>query len=546
MKTKARNRKGPEELLLAAPFLFGLYFPWTAAIAVLFLLGVLLLQYRKGELRLAASPFLLAAVSIVFFQALGALWGVDRGMAWIGTLQFLPLPLFVIALEQVKAEDRALLLRNIPSAAACMVLLSLLLSSIPAFSSWFLTDGRLSGFFQYPNTFALYLLAGIVLLLFGEYPERKRLILLVILFAGVALSRSRAVLVLLFFVLVYYTLRKGPRKKRLAAAGAAAVLLTGAVWYLTRSGTSLSTFYGRILYMQDVLPVIGEHPLGLGYLGYYWLQGSFQTGVYTNVHVHNDFLQLLADTGWIPAGLCIWAMIRSLRRAGDREPRLCLAAVICLHSLFDFDLQFPAVTFLLLTALDTEMPGKRLKKTAVIPLSAGVLAAFSLWLGTASFLQYTGNTEAATRLYPNYTTALVQRLPYTESTEQAALTERILKLNRSAAPAWDAKAQASFYEGRLKDAAEEKRTALGLRKYDQEEYVEYLKLLKDCWEISMRRGNVQDASDFLNRMAEVPDIMRETMEQTSALGTRIRDQASLRMPEEYKKWISEKRGFNSY
>ena len=547
MKTKTKRRAESEWLLLLSPFLFGLYFPWTAAIAVLFLLGILLADYRRGELRVSASPLLLATAGIVLFHALGALWGTDRGMAWIGALQFLPLPLFVLALEQREAEERLSLLRNVPAAAASMTLLSLLLSRIPALSAWFLTDGRLSGFFQYPNTFALYLLAGIVLLLFGKYPERKTLIQLAILFVGIVLSQSRAVLVLLFLLLVYYALRKGQKKMRWIAGGTAALLLPGAVWYLIHGEGSLSTYYGRLLYAQDVLPVIAKHPLGLGYLGYSWLQGSFQTGVYTTVHIHNDLLQILADTGWIPAGLCLWALIRSLRRDKSRELRTLLAAVICLHSLFDFNLQYPAIAFLFLTALDSEAPGKPLKQgKAAVSLLAGLMAAFSLWLGTASFLQYTGNTAAAIRVYPNYTTALVQRLPYAESPEREELTVRILKLNRSAAPAWDAKAEASFHAGRLQDAADEKNTALSLRKYDQGEYVEYMELLKDCWELSARRGDMQGAAAFLERMAEVPDMMRQTMEQTSALGRMIRDQASLRVPDEYQKWISEKRGFNSY
>ena len=62
----------------------------------------------------------------------------------------------------------------------------------------------------------------------------------------------------------------------------------------------------------------------------------------------------------------------------------------------------------------------------------------------------------------------------------------------------------------------------------------------------MRRGDTQGAAQFLERMAEVPEMMQQTMEQTSALGMMIRDQAALKMPDQYKKWISEKKGFNSY
>ncbi len=535
------NRKGLEGLLLFSPFLLGLYFPWTAALAVLFLLVLLSGCAGKGKLRVSAGPLLAAAAAVVLFHALGALWGTDRGMALIGALQFLPLPLFVLALEQLEPGERTGLLRKVPVSAACMTLLSLLLSLIPALGPRFLTAGRLSGFFQYPNSFALYLFAGVILLFLGNYPEKQRIPLLLVLLGGIALSRSRGVLGLLFLFLVYIALRKGRKQIRAAAAFLAAALLIGGLWYLRRGGAGFSTFYGRLLYARDALPVIARHPLGLGYLGWYWRQGSFQTGVYTTLHIHNELLQLLADVGWIPAVLCLWALIRSLRKGGERELRLCLAAAICLHSLFDFDLQYPAIAFLLLTALDAEEPGKQLRrKNPAVPVIAGLLAAFSVWLGTAAYLQYSGDAAAAAKLYPGYTTALVQSLPYAEGDEQAELAERVLRLNRSAAPAWNAKAQASFYAGNLEQAVEEKSTALGLSRYDQATYVEYLELLKNCCDISLRRGDRVSAARFLRLMQAVPEMMRETLDGTSALGRKISDRPALKMPEQYRKWIFEK------
>lgn len=41
-----------------------------------------------------------------------------------------------------------------------------------------------------------------------------------------------------------------------------------------------STFVGRLLYYYDALPVIRKNPFGLGYMGYYYIQQSIQTGVY--------------------------------------------------------------------------------------------------------------------------------------------------------------------------------------------------------------------------------------------------------------------------
>ena len=44
-----------------------------------------------------------------------------------------------------------------------MTVLSGGLSLIPPLNGFFTVNSRLAGFFQYPNTFALYLLAGIIL-----------------------------------------------------------------------------------------------------------------------------------------------------------------------------------------------------------------------------------------------------------------------------------------------------------------------------------------------------------------------------------------------
>ena len=53
-------------------------------------------------------------------------------------------------------------------------------------------------------------------------------------------------------------------------------------------------FSGRILYVQDALPLILKHPFGLGYYGYYFIQQSVQTGVYTGVNAHNELrIQIL-------------------------------------------------------------------------------------------------------------------------------------------------------------------------------------------------------------------------------------------------------------
>ena len=568
------NRKGLEWLILLSPFLFGLYFPWTAAAAVLFLLGFLFPLCRRGELHISISPLFFAAWCVVIFLFLGVFWGTDKGMALIGALQFLPLPLFVMAIEQLRTEERMCLLAHVPHAAACMVVLSIVMSRIPGLASWVIVNGRLGGFFQYPNTFALYLLAAMVILLWdaGNTNTKNQTLYLIepaVLIAGIILSSSRTVLGLTAAVMLLFLLQNRGKKASGESGSAAERLLPGMIllaavlalsWSVIRvviighsspaSNASVSsssavagwaaTLLGRLLYARDAVPVILRHPLGLGYMGYASLQGSFQTGVYSVTHVHNDLLQLLLDAGWIPAVLMAAAIIRSFLAHDGNGGRKAVIAVICIHALLDFDLQYPAIAFLLLAAVsagEREAPekGKASKKSGAASaafLAAGiVLCLFTVWLGTASYFVYAGNNSAAVRLYPRYTSALVKQLSERqnsgESKAQAELAERILRLNDSVAAAHDELALDAFSRGDMENAIREKKAAIALAKYDRIGYEEYRRILTSARQMYLSRGDTKAAAECEEELRRIPQMMQDVLNGTSRLGWMIPDRPDL-------------------
>ena len=148
----------------------------------------------------------------------------------------------------------------------------------------------------------------------------KNLILTAVLMVLVFLTGSRTVFIFLGLTVIafFFTLKNKKLKRNLLIIFGGMVLVSVAVVFITDSVQTVgrfltislesSTFLGRILYYLDALPVILKHPFGLGYYGYYFSQGTFQTGVYSVAFVHNSALQFLLDVGWIPSLLIFFVI----------------------------------------------------------------------------------------------------------------------------------------------------------------------------------------------------------------------------------------------
>ena len=542
-----------EWLLLLCPFLLGCFFPWGSSLVSLVLTALLFLLIRRGLLcRTYSAPFLTAA-SIVIFHLGGLFWGTDRGMALVGAVQFLPLPLFVLLIEQYTPEQRLNLLRRMPYAASAMVVLSFVLSRIPFLEGWFLVAGRQAGFFQYPNTYAIYLLFALGLVLFGSPLRFGRLPWLGLLTFGIILSGSRIVFSLLLAVFLVFLFREKSGKARLSVLIIAALSLFGSILYVLLTGRresigrfltfsfTASEFVGRLLYARDAIPVFLRHPLGLGYTGYRWLQGSFQTGVYSVQHVHNELFQLLLDVGWVPAGLFLWSLWRSLRSPEGGLCRKLLFAVLLFHCLFDFDTQFVSVALLLFLVLDAEPQARKLSGAGhTRRLFAGLLAVsalLSVWLGTASFCFYLGNSSAALRLYPGYTSAMIDLLSSAPEADLDPLADRILRLNKSVALAHDAKARILFSAGSFSGMYEHKQDAIRLSRYNKAEYLDYFDMLIYSYKLYQQNGDAASANRCLALIQEIPAMLEAADAQVSRLGRMINDQPDLTLPLPYISWM---------
>lgn len=539
--------------LLLAPFFFGGFLEWVSCLYALFLMGFLLsCLWKDGKWSVHKNLTLLSMTVLVFFYGISGFWAVDQGMAIAGFCKFLPYVLFTLAAMQLKTQERKQLLETVPVSGGVMVILSLSLRQIPVFQDMIYGNGRLEGFFQYPNVFALFLLLGVILLMRKETWGGWQLGNLLALLAGIALTGSRTVFFLLAAsVLIFCFILKG--KRRWALGFLLVVLVAGTACYVTLTGNvagigryltaslKSSTLLGRFLYYKDALPVIWKHPFGLGYMGYFYLQGSFQTGVYSVLHVHNELLQILLDVGWIPAVLFGAAVVQGFWRQKDVFDRMVIGTII-VHCMLDFDLQFVCIGFFLLLALDLEsgtvwvILKKRKNSTPgrLIPFLALALAGLCLWQGVALGLYRFGKNEAAVKVYPGCTGAWVSLLARQQDAEgMEGIADEILLRNQSIALAYSAKARAAYGKGDFAHMISYKQQALSLSKYQLEEYLDYFDMLETGILLYEANGDLESAAFCRQRLLEIPDIIEQVLAETDDLAWKILDQPELALPLEY-------------
>lgn len=551
------ERELPElRLILAAGFfLTGLYYEFCAALAAAALLGWL---WRRGKLRLRLNLASGAVGAIFLGYVFSCLWGADRGLAPLGIPRALTLALAALCLLQLDPEERRVCLGDLPLIGAAMTLIGAPAQLVPELAYYFSVSGRLAGFLQYPNSYALLMLLGLEQLLLedaGKRPLWLRLACAVLLSLGLLLSGSRAVfLIALAALAVCLLLRLRERRVRsfrsvwpllgAVTGGAllsfpAAALSPGAGEHLGELSVGASTFLGRLLYIKDALPVVLRQPFGLGYLGYYMTQRSFQHGVYAVRWMHCDPMQLLVDVGWLPAILGAAALIRALRVKEGGPLRHVLLLTLLAHCALDFDLQFTSLFLVLLMTLDWEQSESRLFVPKLpVRITAAVLCACAVYLGVAAALGDFASPALTLRVYPFHTRALLDTLPeQTDLTSMEETADRILALDDKAALAWDAKARCCFGRGDVENMIIAKRRAMRCAPYVPEEYSDYFDLLTRAEMLYREAGDKTGAAVCRQEIVSIETRIQDVLDKTDPLAWRIDDRPQLALPPGYEDYV---------
>ncbi len=550
LKSNAKEYCGLPELIFLLSFIFagGFHDYFSCLLSLLFSIFLFLKIRKNKALQLRINPLSIAVCALVLFYGLSVIWAVDRGMALVGFLKFLPLLLYLLLLQQSAPRKKAL--RLLPYFAALLALLTAALSPIPFFKEFFLVAGRLAGPFQYPNTFALFLLISELLLLKKAALKWPDCITLALLIGGLLYTGSRAVFILFLISNFLMLLLRAPKKRRirmLAVAAAAAGLLL-AIALLAPEGNILSrylkiglnqsTFLGRFLYMQDALPLLWKHPFGLGYFGYLYRQGALQTGVYNVSYVHNDFMQIALDAGILAALLLLGAILAFLFKKKTPLADKLIIAVFSLHTLFDFNLQFIGM-FLLLLLLLYDESGKQLTLRRPLPfqLILPLLAAVNLYMSIPLALTQCTAYEASDRLYPYYTRNKILLLQDQEDIGRAAaLADAMLEYNTQYYAPYSIKAKYCYSQGDFAGVMENKKQVFARCRFEAAEYEEYAYMLVNGILAYEQQGDAASAGYLREELSALQALLEENASRISKLGGRIADQPLTSLPEELLKY----------
>lgn len=185
----------------------------------------------------------------------------------------------------------------------------------------FLYDRRVMGLSSNSSVFAEKLFLAVLLLYGLNVGKRTKLVLMLVLFAGLYITFNRTAIIstLLFFVAVFFlwavkSPRRTPLALALAGAGIVALIayLQPVIEQFTR-GTGFATYaeVSRIIYLRAAFDFLLDNPL----LG----NGSVSWGVYdplygTLQHAHNSTMMLLVEHGVLLGGVLIAFVALGLRR----------------------------------------------------------------------------------------------------------------------------------------------------------------------------------------------------------------------------------------
>lgn len=526
-------------LVLSGTFFdYAVFFLGATLSLVLFLMHLYKIPIFSSDKRLV---FYLPTICL-FAVIISSVWATDSVLNLLGAVRILVLLLFMWLYRSNKEANRLLFKQCIPIFAGIMIIISLLFALFPSLSGLFWENNRLSGFFQYANTCALFISIGIIIL--SIYPTiiRPRFLLIALLFiliVGLLFTGSRIVLIFTIMWSIYNAIKNKNQRKittiiiiSIALMAICFVLLTKNTQNIGRIFTvfsSNSTLWGRILYMKDAISIIIKHPLGIGRLGYSYRQGLFQTGVYHVRYVHNSLLQIIIDYGIFVFALLsvfiIWQFAKGKQSSADKE----LLLFILINAFTDFHFEYLCILIITTSCFDygnvKKETSSSIKENFIfLPISF----VFCIYLTIATACSSFGRADLCLSMFPMYSPAkehLMNSMP--NSKNAFLLANSILNSNPYNHSAYVVRGAIYANENKVKECIEDLDMMIKLDPYNIVNYRNYSSLLEDVKsQIISKDPSSTDIIILQERIDSLPEELLSLQEKTSSLAYKIKDTPS--------------------
>ena len=379
-------------LLLFGPLAFGAVEPWSIFMLQLVSVGLtvfwFLRQIRAGHLTLRLNPIFLPMGAFGLLNLAQCLPGLSGYQHATRSALLLNISYALVCFLMTQVLDRTTHLRRLGVTfvvyGSCVALFAVLQSlSSPAKLYWLRTP-RFGGWIYGPyvnhNHYAglMEMLMPIPLVFaFSRYAHGRKKWLAAsaaaFMGASIFLSGSRggmAALAVEMAIFFWFLFRERTRNRVALLLGAFFLVTAVSILYIGGSEVSsrISTLADlkhpdvsadmRLNIARDTLRMFRTNPFmgwGVGTFADVYPQfRSFYTEAFVNA-AHNDYLQVLAETGLVGAGILLWLILTAIRPAlrktknwpSDVNGILSLAALlgisgILVHSAVDFNLEIPA------------------------------------------------------------------------------------------------------------------------------------------------------------------------------------------------------------
>jgi O-antigen ligase len=405
--SSARLLAGAGAVLLSAPLAFGAVEPWAIfaleASATLLFLAWGFRQWLKRELQIISHPLhwpMLAFAGLITMQWLAGMTAY-RQATYSLLLLYLSYGLLVFVVTQTlrRTSQLEIFAWVLCGYSAVLASLSLLLGLAPngkLYGIWKPDFGGAYGPYVNHNHYAglMEMLTPFLLVLAATHLTRGArkvtvAVIAAVMAGSIFLCGSRGGMLAFGFQAVLLIVLLRPRqedwKRHLLLGGCLAAMIGLLVWIggneLTRRLASIQsetqqelTGGVRLSIDRDCLRMWREKPWlgwGLGTFPVVYPQfRSFYTSFFVN-EAHNDYLQVLTETGLAGFAIAIWFLVRTFRHGWAKldnwtestNGALTVAALlgcigILVHSFLDFNLQVPAnaAMFYVLCAIAASNP----------------------------------------------------------------------------------------------------------------------------------------------------------------------------------------------